>query len=125
MHTTEIVGYLAFALVFATFYMKTMMPLRSVAIASNVAFIGYGYLGGMTPILILHMGLLPLNLWRLHQTQQLAKKVRLATEGDLSFDWLIPHMTQRSFSAGDTIFRKGDAARRTKTRPKIQRLARF
>jgi len=111
MHTAELVGYLASALVFATFYMKTMMPLRAVAIASNVAFISYGYVGGMAPILILHMALLPLNLWRLHQTRQLVKKVRLATEGDLSFDWLIPHMSYRSFAAGDTIFRKGDSAR--------------
>ena len=111
MHTAELVGYLASALVFATFYMKTMMPLRAVAIASNVAFISYGYVGGMAPILILHMALLPLNLWRLHQTRQLVKKVRLATQGDLSFDWLIPHMSYRSFAAGDTIFRKGDSAR--------------
>ena len=111
MHSTELVGYLASALVFATFYMKTMLPLRSVAIASNVAFIGYGYLGGMTPILVLHLALLPLNLWRLHQTRQMANKVRAATEGDLSFDWLIPHMSHRSFAAGETIFRKGDAAR--------------
>jgi CRP/FNR family cyclic AMP-dependent transcriptional regulator len=83
---TDAVGYLASALVFATFYMKTMMPLRAVAIASNVAFISYGDVGGMAPILILHVALLPLNLWRLHQTRQLVKKVRLATEGDLSFD---------------------------------------
>ena len=55
MHTAELVGYLASALVFATFYMKTMMPLRAVAIASNVAFISYGYVGGMAPILILHV----------------------------------------------------------------------
>lgn len=105
------IGYLASALVFTTFYMKTMIPLRAVAIASNVAFISYGYLGGMTPILILHVALLPLNLWRLYQTRQLVKKVRLAMEGDLSFDWLIPHMNYRSFAAGETIFRRGDAAR--------------
>jgi CRP/FNR family cyclic AMP-dependent transcriptional regulator len=111
MHTAELIGYLASALVFATFYMTTMMPLRTVAIASNVAFIGYGYLGGMTPILMLHVALLPLNLWRLYQARQLVKKVRLATEGDLSFDWLIPHMNRRSFAAGETIFRKGDSAR--------------
>jgi hypothetical protein len=42
--------------------MKTMIPLRSVAIASDASFIGYGYLGGMTPILVLHIALLPLNL---------------------------------------------------------------
>ena len=108
---TDAVGYLASALVFATFYMRTMTLLRSVAIGSNVAFIGYGYLGGMTPILVLHLLLLPLNLLRLHQTRQMANKVRAATEGDLSFDWLMPHMSHRSFAAGETIFRKGDPAR--------------
>jgi hypothetical protein len=111
MHIAELVGYLASILVFATFYMKTMMPLRTVAIASNVAFISYGYLGGMAPILILHVALLPLNLWRLHQTRQLVKRVRLATEGDLNFDWLIPHMIYRSFATGETMFQKGDPAR--------------
>jgi hypothetical protein len=30
--------------VFATFWMQTMLPLRLVAIASNVAFAGYGWL---------------------------------------------------------------------------------
>jgi CRP/FNR family transcriptional regulator, cyclic AMP receptor protein len=87
-----------------------MIPLRGVAIASNVAFISYGYLGGMTPILILHASV-ALNLWRLYQTRQLGNKVRLAMEGDLSFDWLIPYMNYRNFSAGETIFRRGDAAR--------------
>jgi CRP/FNR family transcriptional regulator, cyclic AMP receptor protein len=32
-------GYLASALVFFAFYMRTMLPLRCVAIASNVAFL--------------------------------------------------------------------------------------
>ena len=41
----------------------------------------------------------------------MANKARAAAEGDLSFDWLIPHMSHRSFAAGETIFRKGDAAR--------------
>src|SRR5262245_7288104 len=111
MHSIELVGYLASALVFATFYMKTMMPLRSVAIASNVSFIAYSYLGRMTSILVLHMALLPLNLWRLHQTRQMAKKIRDAAEGDLNFDWLIPHMSHRRFVAGEMIFQKGDPAR--------------
>jgi hypothetical protein len=98
MQTAELIGYLASALVFATFYMKTMT-------------IADGCHRGMTPILMLHVALLPLNLWWLYQTRQLVKKIRLATEGDLSFDWLIPHMNARSFAAGETIFRKGESAR--------------
>lgn len=111
MPTAEIIGYLASALVFATFYMKTITPLRAVAVASNIAFINYGYLGGMTPILILHAALLPLNLWRLQQSLHLVKKVRLSMAGDLSVDWMMPYMTSRSFAVGETIFRRGDSAR--------------
>jgi CRP/FNR family transcriptional regulator, cyclic AMP receptor protein len=111
MRAAEIIGYLASALVFATFYMKTMIPLRVVAVASNVAFISYGYLGGMPPILILHIALLPLNLCRLQQSLHLVKRVRLSMAGDVSFEWMMPYMTIRTFAAGETIFRKGDLAR--------------
>jgi hypothetical protein len=37
-------GYLAALLVFATFYMRTMVRLRMVGIASNVVFITYALL---------------------------------------------------------------------------------
>jgi CRP/FNR family cyclic AMP-dependent transcriptional regulator len=110
MMSADLVGYVASTLVFATFYMKTMMPLRVVAIASNVAFMAYGYIGGMTPILVLHAALLPLNVWRLRQTGRLISKVRRAAEGDLSFEGLIPYASHRRFAAGETIFRKGDLA---------------
>lgn len=44
-----------------------MRALRWVAIASNVAFIAYGYLGSLAPVLLLHMLLLPVNICRLAQ----------------------------------------------------------
>ncbi|HSP94384.1 MAG TPA: hypothetical protein VLU06_07520, partial [Thermoanaerobaculia bacterium] len=56
----DAVGYVASLLVFCTFYMKTMIPLRSVAIASNVAFMTYGFAGRLYPVLVLHSVLLPL-----------------------------------------------------------------
>jgi hypothetical protein len=80
MQRVELVGYLASALVFVTFYMKTTVPLRLIAIASNVAFIAYGYLGEMMPILLLHVGLLPLNLWRACQTLRPANRLRRSTQ---------------------------------------------
>jgi hypothetical protein len=46
----EVTGYLAPLLVFCTFYMKTMIPLRCVAIASNVVFMTYGLAGGLYPV---------------------------------------------------------------------------
>jgi hypothetical protein len=40
-----IAGWFASALVFATFFMKTMIPLRLVAITSNIAFMSYTLVG--------------------------------------------------------------------------------
>jgi len=67
MTVTALVGYLAASLVFATFCTKRMVPLRALAITSNVAFMEYGYLGELWPILILHAAMLPLNVHRLRQ----------------------------------------------------------
>jgi hypothetical protein len=61
------VGFGAAGLVLATFCMRSMSALRWVAIASNVAFIAYGYLGGLAPVLLLHALLLPVNICRLAQ----------------------------------------------------------
>ena len=63
----DAIGFGAAGLVLATFCMRSMSALRWVAIASNVAFIAYGYLGGLAPVLLLHMLLLPVNICRLAQ----------------------------------------------------------
>jgi len=64
----EAIGYLASALVLATFSMRDMVALRWVALASNAAFIAYGTLAGVSPVLALHLMLLPVNLVRLAQS---------------------------------------------------------
>ena len=51
--------------VLATYSDFYTLPLRLTAIASNVAFIAYAWLNGLTPILLLHGALLPLNVLRL------------------------------------------------------------
>lgn len=65
--TVDEVGFVAAGLVLATFCMRSMNALRWVAIASNVAFMIYGYLGGLAPVLLLHTLLLPVNVYRLVQ----------------------------------------------------------
>lgn len=72
-HSGEI-GFLASALVLATFAMKDMVNLRIVAICSNVAFIAYALVLHLVPILVLHIILLPLNGWRLAQALQFAPR---------------------------------------------------
>ena len=61
------VGFGAAGFVLAAFCMRSMSALRWVAIVSNVAFIAYGYLGGLAPVLLLHTLLLPVNICRLAQ----------------------------------------------------------
>lgn len=104
----EIIGYIASGLVFLTFCMKTMMPLRLVAIASNVAFLAYGAAHGLVPILVLHALLLPLNAFRTGQIWQLVRKSGGRGDKDLGIDDLLPLMTQERFRAGDMVFRRGD-----------------
>jgi hypothetical protein len=65
--STNLIGYIAASLVFAAFCAKRMVPLRTLAIASNVAFISYGSLLGLWPIVLLHISMLPMNILRLHQ----------------------------------------------------------
>ena len=62
-------GYLASALVLATFSTKSMRLLRSTAIVSNAAFLTYALAADLAPIVVLHGILLPLNIFRLAQIE--------------------------------------------------------
>ncbi|HEY5065589.1 MAG TPA: hypothetical protein VIJ04_12300 [Xanthobacteraceae bacterium] len=61
----NILGYAASCAVLASFLMRTMVPLRLVAILSNILFAAFGYLQNIHPVFLLHMVLLPINAWRL------------------------------------------------------------
>ena len=106
----EFVGYVAAGLVFATFYMKTMIPLRVVGISSNVTFLLYSWFAGVMPLFVLHAALLPLNIWRLMQIRALVREVRKVAVGDLPLESLLPFMSPRRAEAGEILFRRGDAA---------------
>ena len=110
MTFAEVLGYIAAFLVFLTFSMKTMIPLRIVGICSNVFFIAYGYLNPAYPLLVLHTALLPLNTLRLWQMFALVRQIGDATKGDLNMDWLKPFTTSQSIKAGDALFKKGEKA---------------
>jgi CRP/FNR family transcriptional regulator, cyclic AMP receptor protein len=104
----EALGYLGALMVFGTYSMKTMIPLRIIGLCSNCIFILYGYLVPVYPQLLLHGVLLPLNSLRLYQMFQLIGRVKKASQGDLNMSWLKPFMTKRACKAGTTIFRKDD-----------------
>lgn len=111
------VAWLAAALVFASFFMKTIVPLRALAIASNLAFIAYALLGWregvfdkVLPILVLHGALLPLNLWRLHEVRRSIHAVRGMQLAAPDADFLTPYMQPQRVAAGQVLFRVGEPA---------------
>lgn len=108
INPTEVLGYAAALLTLGTFAVTRMIPLRIIGIGANFAFISYGALQPIYPVLVLHMILLPVNSLRLYQMLQLTRKVREASQGDLNLDWLKPFMNKRTCKAGETIFHKGD-----------------
>jgi hypothetical protein len=112
MSPVELLGYAASAAVLVTFCMSTMIPLRVVALVSNVLFCAYGYFDHLYPVLILHLILFPVNLLRLYQFQRLVRDVRDAHREDLSIQSLLPYMTAETLAAGETLTRKGDKADR-------------
>lgn len=107
----QALGYLASLLVFSTFYMRTMLPLRYLAIASNVAFISYGIPLRLWPVVILHALLLPLNLVRLFQIRRMQQHFRAISANGVDIRPLIAAMKPERHGAGTVLFRKGSVGR--------------
>lgn len=106
----DLAGYVAAVLVFATFWMKTMILLRVFAICSNLAFLTYGLFGELYPVLVLHSVLLPLNVYRLWEMRRLIEAVKRAGEGAFSMDWAASHARKTRLEKGAILFRKDEEA---------------
>jgi hypothetical protein len=106
----DALGLIGAILYLATYATKTMVPLRTMAVLSNVFLVGYAFLHSYGPTFFLYLALIPLNSMRLYQMLQLVKKVEAAASGDLNMDWLKPYMHKRATKTGQILFRKGDVA---------------
>jgi CRP/FNR family cyclic AMP-dependent transcriptional regulator len=106
----EIIGFIGAALMVVSLAMKTMIPLRAVGIISSIFQIAFALLAGITPMLIQHSVLLPMNAYRLYEQTMLVRRVRKASNEGLSMDWLMPYMTKRQVHTGQILFRKGQPA---------------
>jgi len=71
----DILGWAAAALMVATFSCREARHLRPLAVATNLAFVGYGAAAGLMPVLALHLLLLPINLWRWAQVARLSREL--------------------------------------------------
>ena len=112
MHFIEILGYLASGVVFSTFWMKTMIPLRILGLASNILFFSYGLYSGLEPIVLLHGFLFPLNALRLYQAMELKRRIHTMAHSEFDVKLLLPLMTERKFSKSSFLFKRGDEADR-------------
>ena len=104
---------LAGALVIAGAFVKTMIPLRWLAVASNVGFIVYGLAHPAPLMVVLHAVMLPANLWRVGQMVKLTRRVNASVADAQQLEiWLRPYMRARRHRAGSVLFRAGDVADR-------------
>jgi hypothetical protein len=97
-------GYLAAMLVFSSFYARTIVVLRLVAITSNMAFIGYAVAKGLYPVLVLHVVLLPLNCLRLAQLRAVINRSAVEN-GQRGTIHLNPSVSDKTISGVDSAAR--------------------
>ena len=104
---------LAAVLIIVSAFVKTIIPLRWLAVASNAGFIVYGLVHPALLILALHATLLPINLWRVAEMHRLTRRVRrTAVAGSQAHVLLRPYMKRRRLAPGAVLFSRGDAADR-------------
>ncbi len=63
--TADAAGWIAAMLTACCFASTRMLRPRALALMANPAFIAYGSLAGLLPVLALHPMLAPLNAWHL------------------------------------------------------------
>ena len=101
------------ALVMAGALARTMMPLRWLAVGSNLGLLVYGALHPSPITLLIAALLLPINFYRAVEVTRLARRVSRAGVGtDMATIWLRPYMKKRRLKAGQTLCAKGDPADR-------------
>ena len=104
-------GTVAGVLQVSSSFVKTMVPLRWLAVLSNLGFLVYGVMHPFLFMAVMHGVLLPINVVRLSEMTRLTRRVHAATRNpDRSLIWLRPYMKSRKRKAGDVLFRKGDEA---------------
>lgn len=103
-------GYLGIVLCLLSSMMKSMVPLRAVALIGNVVGMAFGYLDDVMPTLIGNLLLLPINGYRLWEIKKLVRDIETAAKDSPIGEWLLPHMKLRRVRAGTVLFRQGDIA---------------
>lgn len=97
-------------LTLASNLMARMVPLRVFAILANAVFFVHAVLVHDRVDMALQATLFVVNTWRLWTLHGLLKAIERANADTPVREWLLPFMKRKTFAAGETVFRKGDAA---------------
>ncbi len=103
-------GFIGAALMVASYLMKSMLPLRLVALAANVFLVVYAVQGGSWPTVVLYLAMIPINVKKVVQIKKLIRAIENAKADTHVSEWLLPHMTRRQAKAGTTLWSRGDKA---------------
>jgi len=103
-------GFIGAALTVASYLMKSMLPLRMVALSANVFLVIYAVQGGSWPTVALYVAMIPINLRKVVQIKKLIRAIETAKADSPVGEWLLPHMTRRQVKAGQKLWNAGDKA---------------
>jgi CRP/FNR family transcriptional regulator, cyclic AMP receptor protein len=103
-------GVVGALLMFSSYMMKSMMPLRLVALAACVCLCFYGWYFMVVPTIVLYTLLIPVNIRKALQMRKVVQAMEQARADTPVAEWLLPHMERRTEPAGKVLWRKGDVA---------------
>ena len=106
----DVLGFVGAGLMAASYLMKSMLPLRLVALAANVCLLAYAFNAHSWPTVMLYLAVIPINLKKVVEIRKLVAAIAHARADSPVSEWLLPHMTRRTASAGETLWSKGDEA---------------
>src|SRR5665647_2553239 len=100
---------IAGCLIVAASFVRTMVPLRTLTVLSNLAFLTAGFIAPNPAWIFLYGVLLPINTYRLAEIIRLTNRVNAVSgDSDLTGVWLKPYMRAKRLQAGTTLFHQGD-----------------
>jgi CRP/FNR family transcriptional regulator, cyclic AMP receptor protein len=103
-------GFIGAGLTLASYMMKSMLPLRWVALIACIFFVVYGWLEAALPSLFLYALMIPINIKKIVHIRKLVRAIESAKAETPVAEWLLPHMSRREAKAGELLWAKGDAA---------------
>jgi len=105
-----VAGFIGAGLSLASYAMKSMMPLRVVALGSSVFFLTYGWVEAALPTIVYSVAMILINSKKTWEIRALVRAIEQAKSDMPIADWLLPHMTRRQATAGQTLWKKSDVA---------------